>query len=297
MIIGCKTSRFLALFFLIAFSACTGNTAKSYLLKGEKHWSEGSYKLAVIEFDHAAAADPVGRVGQVASFRAAMTEALFLDEPELAIQRFKQFLATESNPELIWESQIQIGEILFTKLHRYQESLVHYQSLVRKNVVAPEVPLLLFRIGQCHYFLWQFDDAISTYFELEKKFSTSLFAEKAAFEIGMSYLAKAERLKGEVIASHEAFQSAIGSFERFKRMYPENTRVPEAEFGVASALESLGRDEEALAMFETIKAERDHPSPLTVEVKIFRLKERKSRRLPTNSHLDSGGKSKKGRSR
>jgi TolA-binding protein len=245
---------------------------------GEKLWSDRKYGSAVSEFEKVIAKDPRGKLGMRATYRAAMTQYLFLGEYGNAIRKFRTFAEISTDPVLVWDAQLQIGEILFSGTDQYDQAVLHYKSLLKQKPEAIQAAEFLFRIGKSQFFLFQFADAIDTFGSLVKKYgsSSSLWAEKAAFEIGSTYFTRGEQQSGGKSLGTTDYQAAIVAYERFIKNYPKSELVSEARFGVASCLEELNQLDDAYSTYATLK--KDYPSPNVVEIKMIRIRQRIAQR-------------------
>jgi TolA-binding protein len=255
---------------------CSVDSTRNHYVLAERLWTDHKYKAAVSEFEKVVSKDPRGKLGLQAMYRAAMTQYLFLGEFGEAIKKFKYFSQLSSDSLLSWDAQIQIGEILYSRLQQYDQAVLHYRGLVKLRSDAPEIPEILFRIGKSHFFIFQFKESILTYQELIKTFPHSSWAEKAAFEIGTTYFTQGEKTQDEKHSGVSTFQKAIDAYDRFIRNFPKNELVSEAKFGKASCLEELDQLEKAYKTYESLKG--IYPSPAVLEIKLARIRERTMKR-------------------
>jgi TolA-binding protein len=266
--------------FALLSSGCTSNSAKKQYLLAEKLWTDGRYAAAVVEFDKVAAKDPRGKLGSQALYRSATTQMLFLSQYAEAVRKFKAFAEIPGvDAELAWDAQKQIGEILFFKTEQYDQAIQHYEAMVRQRPTAPEAPELIFRTAKSHFYLWQFDDAVDLYRQIGAKYPGTAWAEKAAYEIGVSYFTRGEqgntgreREKG----APNVYQQAIDAFQRFIKQFPQSTLIPEARFGIASCLEETDQLDAAYRAYESLKDV--YPSPKVIIIKLTRIRERQAQR-------------------
>lgn len=260
----------------LAVAGCTVNSAKNRYILAEKLWTDGNYAASVTEFERVVAKDPRGKLGLQALYRAAMTQSVYLSQYENAVRKFRAFIEISGDPNLNWEAQKQIGEILFTKTEQYENAIRHYRALVKLRPDAPEVPEFLYRIGKSHFYLWQFDDAIATFRDLVKRFPATLQGEKSAYEIGLSHYTRGEHNPGGQGPAAESYQEAMDAYQSFIRAYPKSVWVPEAKFGIASCLEELDQLDAAYHQFESLL--QTYPSPKVIRIKLTRIRERQSQR-------------------
>lgn len=265
----------LGIFFL---TACSVDSARNHYVLAEKLWTDRKYAASVSEFEKVISRDPRGKLGLQAMYRAATTQYLFLSRYNDAIRNFKNFIQVNSEAESVWDAELQIGEILFSKTEQYDQALVHYRNLLKQKPQAAEAPELLFRVGKSQFFLLQFDDAVATYKELTQSYPKSIWAEKASLEIGTTYFTRGEQQSDQHSDDSESYQEAIQAYQKFTRTYPKSEWLSEARFGIASCLEELDRLNDAYETYESLK--KTYPSPQVVEIKLLRIRERMSQRKP-----------------
>lgn len=238
----------------------------------EKLWTDQKYAAAVSEFEKVATRDPKSKLGLQALYRAAMTQWLFLSQYADAIRKFKTYIQDNPDAQSVWAAEIQVGEILFSKLEQYDQAIVHYRMMLKKKPQATEAPELLYRIGRSYFFLLQFNEATHVYRELIQKFPQSFWAEKASFEIGATYFTQAEQHSNSRRGGGEDYQVAVSAFREFIRKYPKSSLVPEAAFGIASCLEELDDLKSAFEAYSALK--ETYPDPHVIEIKLARIRER-----------------------
>ncbi|MGE0614790.1 MAG: tol-pal system YbgF family protein [Bacteriovoracia bacterium] len=257
---------------MVLVAACTiDNTKRRYIL-AENLWENGKYSAAVAEFEQVYSRDPKGKLGLQALFRAAMTQNLFLAEYNDAIKKFRTYIDIGGEDVSAWSANKAIGEILFLKLNHYETALTHYQALLRKKPYAPEAPEFLYRIAKSQFFLWDFEKAIETYQEIISRYGGSNYAEKSAYELGVTYFTMGDRAQDGA----DAYQHAIDAYEAFLEKYPQSDLATFARFGIANCMEEQNLLEEALPRYEELL--KEYPSTQVIETKLARLKQRVSMR-------------------
>lgn len=254
------------------------DSVKNRYLLAEKLWSEGSYSAAVLEFDRVSRRDPEGDLGRRAMLRSAMTQTLFLKEHAEAIKKLSRIVEREGESDLGWEAQKEIGEVYFSRLESWSAALTHYQQILKKRPDAPEAPEFQLRVGKCHLSRWAFDSALEAFDLLIKRWPDSEQSALAMLERGNVWLIRGEQRPGDRFASQgkEVYREAIRQYEVFLKHHPGHSRASEALFGMASAYEELEQLEQAVSLYERIKA--SYPIPQAVQIKLHRLNERITRR-------------------
>jgi TolA-binding protein len=259
-------------------SACGLNSTKKQYVLAETLWTEGNYAASVNEFEKVHTRDPRGKLGLQALFRAATTQAFFLNQPEEAIKKFRLYAEVSDDQETAWEAQLQVGEILFMKLEQYEQAIQQYEALLKTKPQDKDAPQFLFRIGKSQFFLRKFKDAVDTWKQLTEKYPTSPFAEQASYEMGVALYTRGEQSSDSHGAanSNQSYQEAIRTFESFIKKYPTSKLIPQAKFGIASCLEELDDLDGAYHAYEALKS--TYPSPNVITVKLVRIRERKAQR-------------------
>lgn len=260
----------------LTLGSCSVDSARNHYVLAEKLWTDQKYLASVSEFEKVIAKDPRGKLGLQATYRAAMTQFLFLSQYGDAIRKFKEFVKGSPDSKSAWDAQLQIGEILFAKTEQYDQAISHYESLIQQNPTAAESPEFLFRIGKSYFFLFQFKEAILSFETIISKYPETVWAEKAMFEIGSAYFTQGEQNSEDRIPGKEAYDVAMNAYQRFIKHYPKSLRVPEARFGIASCLEELDQLGEAYQSYAQLKA--SYPSPQVIDVKLSRIRERIAQR-------------------
>ena len=267
---------------VIGGAGCTSNSTKKRYILAEKLWTDGKYSAAVSEFDKVTAKDPKSKIGQQALFRAAATQTLFLSQYEEAVKKFKIYADSPGvDLQLAWDAQKQIGEILFSKTEQYDRAIAHYQNLVKLKPEDSEVPEFEFRIAKSHFFLWQFDEAVAAYQQIMVQYKGTLWAERAALEIGVTHYTRGEQRPGMASREHGtgggSYQEAITAYEAFLKMYPKSDLAPQARFGIANCLEELGQLDAAYHAYHDLRL--TYPSPQVIAIKLARIRERQAQRI------------------
>lgn len=262
---------------LVSLTACSPNNAKDHYILAEKLWSNGNYAASVTEFDKVTQRDPKGILGRQALFRSAMTQALFLSQNNLALRKFKSYIEQSGDSDVSWEAQKQIGEILFAKTEQYDLAIPHYRAMLQARPKDPEAPDFQFRIAKSYFFLWQFDDAIFAFKELQKNYPNSLLAERAAFEIGVTAYTRGEQRPATGHSTGpEGYQEAIDAYQRFLTRYPHSALDVEARFGIAACLEEMEQLDAAYHQYESLL--KTYPSPKVIQIKLARIRQRRAQK-------------------
>lgn len=262
---------------LCVLSGCSVQSAKKNYVLAEKLWADGKYAAAVSEFEKVTVKDPLGKLGTLAQYRAAMTQAYFLSQYGDALRKLKRFSEFSTDPIAKWEAHKQIGEILFSRVEQYDQVISHYRAMIASKPNDPDVPEFLYRIGKSYFFLRQFSESIETFQDLAKRYPHSQWGEKGAYEIGICHYTQGGRSVGaSKDYGNDSFQEAIDSFERFIQLYPKSEWSVQAKFHIASSLEEMDQLDAAYRAYESLKTL--YPSPKVLQIRMIRIKERQAQR-------------------
>jgi outer membrane protein assembly factor BamD len=263
-------------FNLLLGAACSVDSPRHHYSLAERFWGDKNYAAAVAEFERVVAKDSSSELAQQALFRAATTQALFLGQYSEAVQKLRTFIQKSSDIQLIWSAQTQIGDLLYSSLENYEQSILHYLSLLKTYPHSDEAPSFYFRIAKSHFFLFQFSEALQTYQRMILKYPKTIWSEKASFEVGMTYYTRGQRQVGAKEGDASDFKKAISAYEHLIQDYPKSELISEARFGIASCLEELDQLEEAFRIYSELK--KTYPSPNVIEIKLIRIRERMAHR-------------------
>ena len=254
---------------LLVWVGCTAQSSVSnHYLTAEKLWSEKNYPAAVAEFERVVKESPESAIGLQALWRASMTQALFLNEPQKALKGFELFIQRAANSELAPQALLEMGEILFSRLNQYARAIEHYEKLIESPGFREEDKALFhYRVARSHFHLHRIRKSIEWYEKMMARFPNSSWIPRAMSDLGSAWYALGDQERA-------AFSKALKIFQDLKaRTRGRQHRVfVEAVFNEASTLEELDKLEEAHDLFKTI--ENDYPAPNVIKIRMVRLSER-----------------------
>ena len=237
-------------------SGCSSSTAKGRFLSAEKHWNEGEYSAAVSEFEKVAQKDPQGLLGIQALFRAASTQADYLQQFEPAIRKFERVAENTLAPELAQESKIRISEILLNRIQDYGRAI---QQLDRIMEIDP--PKFLYQKAKANFYLQKFDRTILSLTLLQKKYPRSTWSIPGELLMAQTVFTRGNQ-----------FEQALQQFRTFLKRHPGDPLQVEAKFWIAASLEELDQLDASLQGYEAIAGE--YPAPEVIRIRITRIRDR-----------------------
>lgn len=261
------------LFLVLGTVSCTRSAAPNKYVNAEKLWTQKKYAAAAVAFDEVSKAEPNGAFGIQALYRSAMTKTLFLSKHQEAIQQFKLVIERAPNSEIGILSIIEVGEIYFNRLNSCSDAITWYLQYEQNNqILQNEKLVFLQRRARCHHRLRELAQARQAYEKLIEIDSKSEIGLKSRQELGLVYLSMGEK---DIKFSELAMQT----FNALIKDLSDPEAYTEAQFGLASSLQQLGKLQEALTIFEGLldKTKSEERSYL-LKVNIARLKERMSKK-------------------
>lgn len=250
-------------------SGCTGGNIKTQYALAERLWDEGRYEAAIVEFNRVFERDPNGKLGHQALFRKAMTEYLFLKKYLAALSTFRQVLDSGADPQLLLESKVHIGSILFESLQDYELSIAHYRKLQEDPTTKAFSAEFMYRVGRSQFLLGKLLEASTTYSDLIKKYPNTRHSELASYELVMVPFVHATPDDQKKIDCELAIQRAKEHLEKF----PTSSHRIELEFVIASCLTDQEQYQAAEEIFKGLQGK--YPTSGMIEWKLQKIKEHK----------------------
>ena len=253
----------------MSWSGCTVQSSISnHYLTAEKLWTEKNYPAAVSEFDFVVKESPNSAIGLQSLWRAAMTRELFLGQSEDALRNFELFLERAGGSDLAPQAQLEIGEILFSKLAQYPKAIEHYQRLLeQKKFSHDEESKFVYRIARGYFLTNQIRKAQEWYERGLKNYGDSSLVPKFKYDLANTWYALGETDKSAYAKALKVFQELGQSTKSTDhRLYVQSL------FGEAATLEEMDEFEKAYSLFSAIQA--DYPAPNVIKVRMLRLSER-----------------------
>lgn len=240
----------------------------------EKLWHEGNYSASVAEYERVIQKDEMSELGTMATYRAALTQTLFLNEDTAAIKKFSRIIDLHRDSPLAYEAYKQIGDILFMKLEQYEQAYSHYQRMLEVYPAEPHKAEIRFKMAKCLFHLVKLPEAKLAFEAVVKEFPETEWAEKSDFEVGNILVADGNRIQGQdTKAGSMRFKDAMQKFADFQKKYPSSPLAAQAKFEIGGIYEELEQLDAAQKTYEELKGA--YPQPHLVELKLKRIQDRK----------------------
>lgn len=248
----------------LSFQGCNIQSGKNHYILAERLFGDQKYEAAVQEFRKVIDSDPKSALAQQALYRTATIEQLYLERFQDAVKAYRQFIFLSKSEQLIYESEKNVAEILFTKVEDYSAALDQYKRILDNYPKSSERDFFEFRVAKSYYGLLNFKRAIDVYRELIAHFPASEFTPEARYQIA------------NTLYTNGDCDGAIRVFNEVLQYHPDSKQSVFAKFGIGNCYEEQEKYDQALAIYNEILDK--HPSRSVVESKIERLKVKQSKR-------------------
>ncbi len=207
-----------------------------------ERWTEPRTALERAVDDHERALElaPAGEWALRARLGAGLA-ALALEQHDRAASHFRKLIETAPGRYEGGEARFGLGRIEESR-KRFRKALSHYQAFLDASPTSPRRARCLIHIGDCHYFLRDWDGAEASYGQLLAEYTDGALVDDARYRLALT----AEQ-RGEALAARDQLQALLASgAPRFRR---------EAAWRLGKAAEAEGRTAEALAALRALRDE------------------------------------------
>jgi outer membrane protein assembly factor BamD len=139
-------------------------------------------------------------------------------------------------------------------MEEYEEAVIAYEDFERLHPRNEAIPLVIYRIGLCHFNRLDTIDrdqapaekALDAFYRLRRQYADSEYAEKAAAHIVKcrESLAAHDLYVGKFYFKSKHYKSALDRFGKVVNLYPDVGDVQTAEQYIALCLEKMNADTE-----------------------------------------------------
>lgn len=180
----------------------------------------------------------------------------------LAIEFYKHLILSSPDPEERHMAERNIAQIYFENLGDYGQAVAEYERLLRLDNSDDEAFKYRLNLAKAQFQLNNLDQATD---ELDVLLSKKLTPEEA-FEVKTQ---KANIL----VAGHHLADAAV-FWDQILKEFPERSKKENVAMNLVVCYEELKDFGKAIEVLERMKA--DYPNPEFLNIRIARLKERKS---------------------
>ena len=253
---------FIAFLLLVnaALVACNANSSKNKYYLAEKLLEDKKYEAAISEFQEVIDKEPFTELGRSALLKMAQIQHLYLGRAKEAEVNYELFLKRNKDESIKSEIEKTLAKLSFEIFEDYQKAIVRYKQLLEKYPNDAMADQYSFNIARAYYLLSKFDEAKSSFEDVQKQFPNSIFSQKASLEMA------------NVMAANGDCEEAIKQYDKVSLTKDENL-ISLAKFGKASCLEEIGDLDGAYEKLQEIK--ESYPAPVIVDLKMKKIKRRK----------------------
>lgn len=127
----------------------------------------------------------------------------------------------------------------------FKEALEHFQS-IRDNYPFSKYAILAeLKIGDCHYHLEQYTEAIVAYEEFEKLHPRNEAIPYVIYQIGICYFEQIQTIDRD----QNAARNAVDTFRRLQKQFPDDPYARSAEDHITVGIKSLVGHEYTVGVF------------------------------------------------
>jgi outer membrane protein assembly factor BamD len=127
----------------------------------------------------------------------------------------------------------------------YKEALEHFQSLKDNYPFSKYAILAELKIGDCHYHLKQYSEAIFAYEEFEKLHPRNEAMPYVIYQVGLSYF---EQI-GTIDRDQSVTRNALDTFRRLQKQFPDDQYARSAEDHITVCIKNLVGHEYTIGVF------------------------------------------------
>ncbi len=231
--------------------------------QGEKLLAERRYQDAISHFRQYYLEHPHAKEAPLALLRIGNIYRLHLKDFKKSIEAFgvlsQRFPETDEGRQ----AQLLLGGIHASQFNDYQQAIVEYQKVVLgKGYSDGQRIEALLKTGNAYFSLGNFVQARIEYKKLKQEYAESYAAKVATLQLANCFNAEGDCQKA--IPIYQEVAAFTG--DEIKNLAVQGT------FAAAACFEELGKYEEALKLFDSVK--NSYPSRRVVEVRIEKLKAR-----------------------
>ena len=207
-----------------------------------ERWTEPRTALerALNDHERALKLAPEGDWAQKARLGAGLA-ALALEDHDRAARHFRRLVEETPSSYEGGEARFGLGRIEESR-KRFRRALTHYEEFLAASPTSPRRPRCIIHIGDCHYFLRDWDGAELSYGQLLEEYPQGALADDARYRLALT----AEQ-RGEALAARAQLEALLDSgAPRFRR---------EAAWRLGKAAVAEGRRGDALAALRALRDE------------------------------------------
>jgi tetratricopeptide (TPR) repeat protein len=166
------------------------------------------------------------------------------NDKSAALQQYRLFVSSYGGSERAAEAQYMIGECYFA-IGDYEAALVEYKKVGDRNGQDKYLKAsVLLRIGESHFNLTEFDEALQAWNKLLDEFEDSFLVSEALYASGLVHIVQQNFLK------------LNASYKRLLESRPGYGDMPQVKFALGLFAYQEKRYEDAIRFFSDVPSDR-----------------------------------------
>lgn len=181
----------------------------------------------------------------------------------LAIEFYRHLVMRSENPAERKNAQRLIAQLYFDNLQDYSQAVLEYEKLIKLSLPPDEAFRYRLNLAKAHFQLnnlEQADNEIDTLLAMKNLEADQIF--------------DAKMLKANIQVANKNLTGAAESWSQVLEEFPDRSKREKVALNLVVCYEEQKEFGKAIDVLEKMKA--DYPNPDFVEVRIARLKERKT---------------------
>lgn len=247
---------------LLMSFACQFTPQAKYLEEARQLAQSQNWEKAVLQYEKVVRVHPEKPEALDASREASRIALIHLKDEKQAVLFIKHIVEhTPDHTERV-AAQRNLAQIYLEKLNDYPRALIEINRAISLVKAGPEKIQLRLMLAKTYSFLREFSQARS---EIDQ-----LLLESEDQEINF----RALLLKANILQNEKNFLEAVLLYKKLLERDPERSKEAQVSLSLSVVLEEQESFDEAIEVLEKMKV--GYKMPEMIDLKILRLKERKS---------------------
>lgn len=244
------------------FTGCSFSFDWFQYLRARRAMMRQDYPAALMIFQEIVDRQPDSRRALSSSRQGARVAHLETKNYPLAVEFYKHIILRSPDPEERRNAQRYVAQIYFENLLDYEKAVLEYERLLKLTTAREEAFRFRLNLAKAHLQLNALEQANN---ELDMILSQKLEPDE---------IFEAKILKANILMSDKKLNEAAVSWQEVLQEFPERSQKENVALNLVVCYEEMKDFEKAIEVLERMKA--DYPNPDFLNVRIARLKERKS---------------------
>lgn len=252
----------LIVFVLLSQTGCSFSFDWFQYMRARRAMVSHDYPAAVSIFQTLMQKQPDSPRALSSSRQGARIAHLELKNYFLAVEFYKHIILRSQDALERKSAQQYVAQIYFENIQDYEKGVIEYERLLKLTETAQEQFRFRLNLAKCHLQLNNLDQATN---ELDMILALKLQPDE---------IFEAKVLKANILTSAHRLPEAAAMWEEVLKEFPERSQKENVALNLVVCYEEMKDFGKAIEVLERMKA--DYPNPDFLNVRITRLKERRS---------------------